>query len=324
MKTILFGNRGSMPLGASENSPFGKYGGDTTCVGISFDDNTIISLDAGSGFWKWPYTLDELMNKTAPYDMHIFFSHYHMDHTMGLAQSPLLFNQQNSVNIYGPDFKPGLEQMFHDNANRPNNPDLMNFYKAKLKFNTLDKNDQSKKITLNNGATVSFLYMPHSKEESVGYRVDHNGQGVAFLTDTNHSFDENDKPVLSDKIIDFIKDADILIYDSHFSDKELNDHPFYRDFGHSTGEHGVRLCEKANIPMLITSHHNPQNNDKKMDELTTKFRQYGAGHNVYVYPALPSICIDLDLHPSARKQDLEQQKSAQQRWNKIAGNANQP
>ena len=320
MKIIMYGNRGSSALGASDNSPFAKFGGDTTCVGIVFDDGTLISLDAGSGFWKWPYTLKKLLGNEGPYNMNLFFSHYHLDHTMGLAQSLLLFNEKNKINVYGGDFYPGLETMFYENANRPQNPDLSNHYKAEISFDTLGRSDKHKTVTLDNGACVKWKYNPHGPgEESIGYRIDHEGKSFAFITDTDHKFDESDTPILDSELVDFIKDCDALLYDCHFSDKELDETPDMRNYGHSTGEHGVRLCKAANIPMLITSHHNPFKDDPAMDSLTRQFRRYGALNNVFVFPAMPSLCLDLNLHPSQRQKHLSMQQKPQQRWKTISG-----
>jgi ribonuclease BN (tRNA processing enzyme) len=320
MKVILFGNRGSIPLGASPGSPFEKYGGDTTCVGISFDDGTLVSFDAGSAFWKWPFTIEKLLGQKDPVQMHLFFSHFHLDHTMGLAQSSLLFNPANRINVYGPDFKPGLSAMFLQNANRPQNPDLTDFYKTALDFKVLGRNVQKNAITLDNGAIIEWIYNPHGpKEESVGYKITHQGQSLSFITDTHHTFDEHDRPVIDKELVDFIKKSDAMIYDCHFSDQELKEQPFMRDFGHSSGEHGVRLCQAADIPLLITSHHNPHKTDIELDKLTQKFRLYGAQRGVYVCPALPSLCLDLSQGPQAIKEDLARQKTAELRWNRIRG-----
>ena len=319
MKVILLGNRGSRPIGASEGSPFAKYGGDTTCIGVTFDDGTIVSLDAGSGFWKWPYTLKTLMGHEAPFDMHLLLSHFHLDHTMGLAQSEFLFGKDNTISIYGPDFAPGLKRVFEDSANKPFNPDLAKLYAAKISFNTLADTDTHKSFELPNGAKVSYLFVPHGDEQSIGYRIDHEGQSLVVISDTHHIFDKDDKPVLSKDIIEFIDGANMMIYDSHFSDKELNDSPFFRTFGHSTGEHGVRLCAAAGVPMLISHHHNPANDDKKLDEMSRDLRFYGYDNNVFVVPAMPSLTIDLTKHPQEILKDLSEQDSPEKRWQFIAG-----
>ena len=102
MKLIMLGNRGSRPLGASENSPWAKFGGDTTSM-LLVCGHDLIVMDTGSGFYKMQYTLQELMKRDGPYNVHIFYSHYHDDHTSGLPQSFLLFGEGNVINFYGPD-----------------------------------------------------------------------------------------------------------------------------------------------------------------------------------------------------------------------------
>ncbi len=315
MKIIFFGNRGSKPLGASECSPFAKYGGDTTSVGVTFEDGTLIALDAGSGFWKWPYTLETLMGRPGPYNMHLFLSHFHDDHMMGLPQSPLLFNPRNNINIYGPDSEPGLKAVFEDHASRPHNPNLSKHYNAALHFTTLHTNVPNRSVTLENGAKVSWLEVPHGDETALGFRIDYKDESFVMISDTHHEFAEDGvTPVLDPAVVEFVRGANALVYDSHFSDEELNKAPYLRGFGHSTGEHGVRLSQAAGVPLLITHHHNPNNTDDKLDEMTRRLRDYGMQKGVYVMPAQPSLTLDLSQQTSDMMKSLERQDTPKARY----------
>lgn len=160
MHTILLVNRGSRPLGASDNSPFSEYGGDTTSMLVVCEDETLVLLDAGSGMWKAPYTLNKLLGRDGGQIVNLFLSHYHDDHTMGLAQSELLFNPANEVNIYGPNFGPGLTSVFNSKANRPANPDLAQFYQANIKLKSLIESDDQT-IKLSDNVTMSWMTVPH-------------------------------------------------------------------------------------------------------------------------------------------------------------------
>lgn len=308
MKLLLLGNRGSKPLGASPNSPFEKMGGDTTTMGIIFEeDNTVVAIDGGSGFWKWPYTLQNYANMDAPYDIHMFFTHYHMDHTMGLPQSPLLFTPGNEVKFYGPDAKPSMQAVLTDMASRPANPDLAAHYQAALQFNALPDRTNTP-ITLPNGAKVKWIALPHGDEFAHAYRFEHNGRSICIISDAHHEFDEQtDEPLINDELVEFISDADVLVYDSHFTDAELKDTPFFRSFGHSTGEHGVRLCAEANIPMLIKHHHDPNKIDSVLIEETLQLQRYADPHGVTVFAAQPSMCIDLALSMDDLIMDMTRQ-----------------
>ncbi len=56
MKVKLWGTRGSIPVPGPETV---KYGGNTTCVEVTFDDNTFFVIDAGIGIRKLGQSLFE-------------------------------------------------------------------------------------------------------------------------------------------------------------------------------------------------------------------------------------------------------------------------
>lgn len=126
------------------------------------------------------------------------------------------------------------------------------------------------------------------------------------------------KPVISPEIIDFIHGANAMIYDCHFSDAEIATNPgFYLGMGHSSGEHGVRLCEAAGVPTLVQHHHNPQNTDSAMRKLTRDFQKYGKKRDVDVIAAKPSLVLNTGLTPARLSKDTEAQDTARKRWNRI-------
>lgn len=318
MHTICLGNRGSRPLGASENSPFSEYGGDTTSMLVVCEDETLILLDAGTGMWKAAYTLNKLLGRDGGQNVNLFLSHYHDDHTMGLAQSELLFNPANDVKIYGPDFAPGLASVFNAKANRPANPDLAQFYQANIKLKELIESDDQT-IKPSDDVTLSWMIVPHGSEQSVAYRIDEsNGQSLVCISDTHHELSDTGAPTLSTDILNFIHGANVMVYDCHFSDAEIATNPgFYLGMGHSSGEHGVRLCEAAGVPTLVQHHHNPQNTDAAMRKLTRNFQKYGKKRNVDVIAAKPSLVLNTGLSPARLSKDTEAQNTAGKRWNRI-------
>ena len=65
---------------------------------------------------------------------------------------------------------------------------------------------------------------------ATGYRVDHGGRSICYVTDTEHEPGEPDENILA-----LVDGADIVIYDAMFTDEEL---PRHRGWGHSTWEEG--------------------------------------------------------------------------------------
>lgn len=103
---------------------------------------------------------------------------------------------------------------------------------------------------------------------ATAFRVEHGGQAVCYVTDTEH---EPGKP--DEIILDFIRDADLVIYDSTYTDEEF---PQNR-VGHSTWQEGIRLCRAANAKRLALFHHDPDHNDAAMTAIEQQAKSTWSG-----------------------------------------------
>jgi ribonuclease BN (tRNA processing enzyme) len=63
-------------------------------------------------------------------------------------------------------------------------------------------------------------------------------------------------------ILDLIAGADVVIYDSMYTDAEYET---YTGWGHSTWQEGVRLCRAAGAKRLVVFHHDPEHDDDLLD-----------------------------------------------------------
>ena len=61
-----------------------------------------------------------------------------------------------------------------------------------------------------------------------------------------------------------IQDADLVVYDSTYTDQEF---PSKIGWGHSTWQEGVRLAKAAGVKKLAIFHHDPYHDDDFMDEV---------------------------------------------------------
>ena len=55
-----------------------------------------------------------------------------------------------------------------------------------------------------------------------------------------------------------------MIYDASYTDEE---YPRDRNWGQSTGQEGVRLCDQAGVKRLVIFHHDPSHDDAFMDQV---------------------------------------------------------
>jgi phosphoribosyl 1,2-cyclic phosphodiesterase len=92
---------------------------------------------------------------------------------------------------------------------------------------------------------------------ATGYRVEYAGRSVCYLTDTEHVPGAPDR-----NILELIAGADLVIYDSMYTDAE---YPTYVGWGHSTWQEGTRLCRAAGVKRLAVFHHDPEHDDEMLD-----------------------------------------------------------
>ena len=94
MKVKLWGTRGSIPSPGPETI---RYGGNTSCVGVTLSDGSLLALDAGTGIRNLGLALP-----TEPTRLHILLTHLHLDHIQGLVFFAPAFRPQTEIVIWGP------------------------------------------------------------------------------------------------------------------------------------------------------------------------------------------------------------------------------
>src|ERR1700710_2598907 len=94
MKVKLWGTRGSIPPPGPETI---RYGGNTSCVGVTLSDGSLLALDAGSGIRSPALALGN-----EPRRLHILLTHLHLDHILGLAFFAPAFRPQTEIVVWGP------------------------------------------------------------------------------------------------------------------------------------------------------------------------------------------------------------------------------
>ncbi|MCJ7542676.1 MAG: MBL fold metallo-hydrolase, partial [Desulfobacterales bacterium] len=79
MKVTFYGTRGSMPV---PDTDYMHYGGNTSCILVTFSKGRVAILDAGTGIRKLGNDL--LRNAHEQYgNISIILSHTHWDHIQG-------------------------------------------------------------------------------------------------------------------------------------------------------------------------------------------------------------------------------------------------
>jgi phosphoribosyl 1,2-cyclic phosphodiesterase len=229
-----------------------RYGGNTSCVEIRCGGELLI-MDGGTGLRE----LGRDLLKNGPINADLFYTHTHFDHICGLPFFGPAYVRGNMIRLWAGHLLPdnGIEDVLCGMMMAPLFPVPMSLLNPQVSFCDFH---QGETLQPRPGITLRTGKLNHPNG-ATGYRVEHGGKVVAYITDTEHREGGLDQNVLA-----LIKDADIFIYDSTYTEAEYPDHV---DWGHSTWEEGVRLAEAAKVKTFVIFHHDPSHDDAFMDRV---------------------------------------------------------
>lgn len=282
MKITFWGVRGSIPTPGPDTV---RYGGNTSCIGLDGDDGTILIFDSGTGIRLIGTKLAPL----SPKEIHLFLTHTHWDHIHGFPFFVPAFIPNNVINIYGPPhFDKGLKEIMSQQMVYSYFPVNADELQAKIQYRDL------KEETLIIGdITITSKLMNHPVT-CFAYRVTENGKSIVYTGDNepyynflvnSNGIDDNERTEIdmivkeqNDRNVAFIKDADILIADTQYTDVE---YPSKIGWGHSAISQTLLLGMRAEVKHLIFFHHDPTHTDDIMDSIyDLALREYsGSGHS---------------------------------------------
>ena len=232
-----------------------RYGGNTSCLQIQCGEHTLI-FDAGTGIKG----LGEMLLASGTNDIHLFLSHTHVDHLNGFSFFKPAYVKGNTLNIHAGHLLPhsSVKEQLDKLMSAPLFPVTLDIMAADLIFNDFQAGAV---LTPYPGVTIRTAPLNHPNG-ATGYRIEFNDKSICYVTDTEHVPGEIDPNIQT-----LIRDADIFIYDSTYTDEE---YPNYKGWGHSTWQEGVKLADTANVKTFVVFHHDPDHDDDTMDAIATE------------------------------------------------------
>lgn len=258
-EVTFWGVRGTVPC------PFPgymRYGGNTSCVQVEVAGRTII-LDGGTGLRP----LGKHLVATGVRQATLLLSHLHLDHVNGFPFFAPGFSSGFSCEVRSArrDGEPGLCSVLGGLMEPPLFPVPLRDLEADFSF---DDFEAGTVLDLGDGIRVRTLPLRHP-DGSTGYRIEHAGRSVAYMTDTEHVPGQTDR-----RVLDLIAGADLVIYDATYTEEEWR-HRI--GWGHSTWNEGVRLCRLAGARRLALFHHDPDHDDDFMEGMENQARAVWMG-----------------------------------------------
>jgi len=236
----FWGVRGSAPQCGAD---YQKVGGHTSCVSLTIGPSLII-FDAGTGM----INLGNWVAKKGYKSATVLLSHLHLDHVVGLPFFAPLLQPTFSIDILSSGLesfggvKTALSRLFV----APYFPLSLSEVSAEVTYHDFKMGST---FRLKDSIYISTILLNHPGG-SIGYRVEALGKSVCYITDT--------APIEGTALETFIQGADLLIYDATFTQSEFAKKP---QWGHSTWNEAVRLCQQSQVKKLALFHHDPSHDD---------------------------------------------------------------
>ena len=272
----LYGVRGSYPI--SPEIPT-KVGGNTTCLLIRTPGHIVI-FDAGSGITKlgkdlMPEIIKHKQDGKGAFHITLIFTHTHIDHLLGLPFFAPIYIPDVNLHLIGPatmgaEFEDILRTLvepqyfpvsmdeFRSDKNFYNLNENMLVYFTKDEpgpyfARSVDPDPENAELIIRN-----MKYYFHPKDGSYPLRAEWNNKKVVLATDVEQYVGGDQR------LINFAKDADVLIHDAQYTEDQYRQ---FSGYGHSSIKMACDAAKQANAKKLLLFHHDPNNNDELLYEM---------------------------------------------------------
>lgn len=252
--TVRFwGVRGSIACPGQETV---RYGGNTSCLEVFCGGKRLI-FDAGTGLRPLG---DTLGSGNGPVQGDIFLSHTHFDHICGIPFFKPFYVKGNKFRVWAGHLMPKytLQEVLANMMVEPLFPVPSKIFEPQVEYLDFRSGDELNPF---GGVVIKTAPLNHP-DRATGYRVEFEGRSMCYITDTGHVEGQRDEALVS-----FVRDADLMVYDSTYTDEEF---PRYRDYGHSTWQEGVRVAAEAGVKRAVIFHHDPAHDDIFMDRISAE------------------------------------------------------
>lgn len=191
----------------------------------------------------------------------VLFSHYHLDHLLGLPGFDLLRETGADIELRGgPASGTAWRNVVETFCAPPYWPVPLTDQQAGVRFRDLPAPGTPFRVA---DAEATSFAVPHPNG-CLAFRFELPSGSIVVATDTEYREDAIDRDFVS-----FCREASLLVYDSHYMPEEIEHH---RGWGHSTWRTACALAGEAGVGELLLTHHSPARTDAELDRIVTQAR----------------------------------------------------
>lgn len=244
----IWGTRGSIACPGPDTV---VYGGNTTCFEVRAGGRLLV-IDGGTGLRP----LGKVLAQEKPSEIDLFFTHTHFDHVCGVPFFAPAYMKSTRLRFHAGHLLPDttLQDTLCHLMIAPLFPVPIHVF-TECQFHDFRV---GREPPVTDGIQLTTCPLNHPNG-AAGYRIDHGGRSLCIITDNEHVEGELDR-----RLVEFVRDADVMIYDAMFTDAEYRHHV---GWGHSTWQQALRVADAANVRQVVLFHHSPDHDDRAMDAI---------------------------------------------------------
>ena len=235
------------------------FGGNTTCVELKAEKSLII--DGGSGLRLLGNQLMAGDCGKGKGEVHIYMTHFHWDHLMGIPFFVPMFVPGNEIHFYSVEQK--LEEAVKQIFTKPYFPVPFSALGAKVHFHQIP----AREMTNINGFEVTPYKLDHP-DPCWGAKIVHQGRSYA------HVVDNEGKRVSREDLGDDLplyQNIDLMYFDAQYGFDDLLKRV---DWGHSSAFIGMDIAFREKIKKVVFTHHDPMASDENLKDMISINQEY--------------------------------------------------
>lgn len=236
------------------------YGAATTSVEVKSNKTQLI-IDGGSGI---RHLSDNIMRGQTgrikgPY--HIFMTHFHWDHVIGLPFFTPHFVPGIHIHYYA--VQKDLEKLIRGVFQKPYFPVSFEQLQSKIFFHVLEPRKPLKIDDI----TVTPYQLDHP-DDCWGFRIESGGKSYS------HCVDSECTRVTKEELgpdLPLYHNSDLMYFDAQYTLPELAEKA---NWGHSAAQVGLDIAFRESIKKVIFAHHDPGASIAQVQELKRQTQEY--------------------------------------------------
>jgi phosphoribosyl 1,2-cyclic phosphodiesterase len=265
VRLTIWGCRGSVPTPGPDTV---RYGGNTSCVEVAVDDETVIVLDAGTGIRELGV---ELLRRGVE-RISLCLTHLHLDHLEGLRFFGPLWEDGIVMDIWGPT---SPVSHLRDRIARAFSPPLFPVDLADVPARVTFRDVPRHPWTIGNARLVAEPVVHPGP--TVGYRIENAAGVVAYIPDhepaLTGAIEGRGREWISGASV--AAEADVLLHDAQYFEDEYEERV---GWGHSSVDAAVAFTRAVGAERLVLFHHEPRHDDTLLERLEARARALANGH----------------------------------------------